>query len=102
MSFNDLQLHAKDGATTFRGFLIHAKKGGEFIGEFGIDEAVGHFVSCSEDHPKAAVTHADSDDKSAVTLTWFGPDGVDANSVEFPFTVVEEKVKFWINVSKLN
>jgi hypothetical protein len=78
--------------------LVHAKQGDKFIGELSVDDKVGQHVNCSPDHPKAAATHKDAEDKKSVTLSWFGPEGVNAADVKFPFTVVEVKEKFWQHV----
>ena len=75
--------------------MVQAKQGDSFVGEFGVDIDIGHYVKCSDDHPKAAVTHMDSDDKTKVKLTWSGPENVDFNSVKFPFTVVQDFETFW-------
>ena len=100
----NFQLKSKDGST-FKGFLIHARQNdlsGPLIGEFKIDDSIGQFIDCDKTYPNAAVTHKNAEPKTEVHLTWSGPDGTDPGFVKFPYTVVQEKVKFWINVSKLN
>lgn len=77
---------------TFKGFFLYATKPGsnDMIGEFTANDK-SKKLSCGS---ASALTHANDNGKSSITVTWTAPDNF-SGDVEFKATVVKEFKEFW-------
>jgi len=77
-------------ATTFRGFLIQAREGGNYIGSFTNLPALTQTLDCDTSNPMATVSHMNPGrmDFTALNFTWEAPS--DSNgTVTFMYTALQ-------------